>query len=376
MTRRVLYLTGTRADFGLMLPVLNALHRSGEIELGVIITGAHLHAAHGSTSQEVYDAGLPVIAEIPTTQASNDGRSLGQEFGDIAKAASVLIADWDPSVVLTLGDRAEMLATAGVAVMQNKVVAHIHGGERSGTIDELFRHAITKLSHVHFASTQRAADRIVGLGERPDSVIVSGAPGLDTLTDFEPLTLSELSSELRFNLDHPFGVLVFHPVVQKLDSARADVKAVVRGANKQLSQVVVISANADPGGAEINTYFDENLPPGWRRFSHLNRKIFLSLMARAAVMVGNSSAGIIEAASLGLRVINIGSRQRLRERGPNVVDCEVDVTAISLAVKSALANGRYDGDNIYGQGNAAGRIVSALETIELDNDILNKVNAY
>lgn len=376
MIRRVLYTTGTRADFGLMLPVLTALDASEGFELGLCVTGSHLHESRGRTIDEIFGADLNVVKKIPTAESQPDGLVMATDFGIQTKGVAEAISDFNPDIVLVLGDRAEMLATAAAAVMQNHVVAHIHGGERSGTVDELFRHAISKLSHFHFAATEAAARRLIKMGEYPENVVVSGAPGLDALENSIWKTKQELARELGFVATEPLAVVSYHPVVQSADNMASEVAAVVDAVSDEFNQAIVIAPNSDPGGQHIETYLEKQLPAGFGRVTHVARSDFLSLLQVADVLVGNSSAGIIEAASFGLRVVNVGTRQNLREHGDNVTDVPAVRDSVRAAIADALRLGAFEGVNIYGDGRATERIISGLAGLPLDNSILNKANAY
>lgn len=359
-----------------MLPVLAALNASVDFELGLCVTGSHLHNSRGRTIDEILGAGLNVVRKIPTAESQPDGLVMATDFGTQTKEVAEAISDFNPDMVLVLGDRAEMLATAAAAVMQNTVVAHIHGGERSGTVDELFRHAISKLSHFHFVATEAAAKRLIKMGEYPQNVVVSGAPGLDAFENSLWKTKQELARELGFSAAEPLAVVSYHPVVQSADTMASEVAAVIEAVNDEFSQAIVVAPNSDPGGQHIETYLEKKLPAGFVRVTHLARPDFLSLLRLADVLVGNSSAGIIEAASFGLRAVNVGTRQNLREHGDNVVDVPAERDSVRAAIAEVLRLGDFVGANIYGDGRATERIISGLADVPLDKSILNKANAY
>jgi GDP/UDP-N,N'-diacetylbacillosamine 2-epimerase (hydrolysing) len=282
-----------------------------------------------------------------------------------------------PDIVLLLGDRGEMLAGAIAALHLNIPVAHVHGGERSGTIDESVRHAISKLSHFHFAATEQSRERLVRMGEMPERVFVTGAPGLDGIVQDAAIARADLLAEPELDAARPVGIFVFHPVVQEAGEAGAIASTILDSLLRKGIQVLALRPNSDAGSAAVCEALDQRRDhPDVRVITHMPRPTFLSWMAAADFMIGNSSAGIIEAASFGLPVINVGSRQNLRERNANVVDVEARPAVLDEVVDRVLAKGRFAPQNVYGDGKAAARIVELLKTLPLDPSVLSKVNAY
>jgi len=281
-----------------------------------------------------------------------------------------------PDVVLVLGDRGEMLAAALAAAHLGIPVVHIHGGERSGTIDESVRHAISKIAHYHFVSTAASKDRLIGMGELPGSILVTGAPGLDGLTELVCATRQELAAETGFDWQQPIGLLVYHPVLQESGQAGLQAAALIQALQQSQLQVVCALPNADAGNTAIRTCFLNAESQRFRAFAHLPRNKFVSWMAAADVLVGNSSSGIIEAASLNLPVVNVGDRQMLRERSNNVVECSNAAADIVRSIELAMGMRGRQFENVYGDGQAGDRIVNHLASIPLDSSVLKKSNAY
>jgi GDP/UDP-N,N'-diacetylbacillosamine 2-epimerase (hydrolysing) len=377
MKRKICYITGTRADFGLMQSTLEAIQRNASLDLSIVVTGAHLSADHGFTVSDIEAAGLPVSARIPVSIEPATGATMGRNIGTMTSGFVDALSAIGPDVVLLLGDRGEMLAGAIAAIHLNIPIAHIHGGERSGTVDEPVRHAISKLSHVHFAATDDAAKRLIRMGERPDMVFVTGAPGLDGIEALADTGRANLCAEAGLDPGRPVALMVYHPVLQEAATAAGGAEHILDALAARKVQAIVLKPNSDAGNDGIRRVLDARTnTPGIKVVTHFPRNRFISWLAAADLMIGNSSAGIIEAASFGTPVINVGSRQNLRQRNANVHDVPVEPADIATAVEKVLAGGRHAAGNVYGDGNAASRIVGFLTTLPLDASVLFKTNAY
>ena len=375
--RKVCYITGTRADFGLMKNVLQGIDHSPELELSIITTGMHLLKEYGETWKEIESSGLPVSDKVAVDLSGGEGAEMAVALGQQIIGFTGALQGIKPDLVLLLGDRGEMLAGAVAALHLNIPVAHIHGGELSGTVDEPVRHAISKLSHFHFTSTAAARDRLIRMGEQEANVFVTGAPGLDEIREAELHNRSDLFSEYGLDPAKVTALVLFHPVVQQAGQSEAQSREVFPAVLQSVEQALIIMPNADAGGAAIRAVIEQLDCAGSHvSVTHLPRSDYLSFLAESAVLVGNSSSGIIEAASLGTRVINIGDRQRCRERNSNVVDVPPEAEKIRSAISKALHDGPYTGSNVYGDGQSSSRIVEYLETISLNPSTLEKVNAY
>lgn len=377
MRRKLLYLTGTRADFGLMAHALSLIDADSNLELSLAVTGMHLSELFGQTIRDVRATGLRIATEIPVALGSGTPEEGAQAVATILSGMTAHMTADRPDALVLLGDRGEMLAGAIAAVHLNIPVVHLHGGERSGTIDESIRHAVSKLAHYHFTSTEGARARLIAMGERPETVFVTGAPGLDTILA-EPLPPREDVLQAH-GLDpaRPTGMVVFHPVVQSQQQAGAQVATVMAAALNAGLQLVSFAPNSDAGSQHIRAVLAQfDTHPDVRLLTHAERERYLALMARLDVMIGNSSSGILEAASFGTPVINVGDRQTGRERNANTVDVPVETEAIRAAILEALALGRHATHNIYGDGKAGVRIRDLLRDLPLDPELLNKMIAY
>lgn len=374
--RKIVYVSGTRADFGLMRDTLQLIDSTPALSLSVVVTGMHLDESYGNTWNEVVAAGLRIAAKVRVTLSPTTGATMASAIGSMISAFVQVFEDESPDIVLLLGDRGEMLAGAIAAIHLNVPIAHIHGGERSGTIDESIRHAISKLSHIHFTATENARERLISLGERPDCVYVVGAPGIDGLTSVPIRDRDTLVASFGFDTSRPVALLLFHPVLQEEYSAMERTRAVLEGLTMASWQAVVLMPNSDAGGELIRSVFNAEANPDFRMIMHLPRPEYVEIMAVADAMIGNSSSGIIEAASFGTPVINLGSRQYLRERNVNVTDVAENADEISELLKALESKQRLDVRNIYGDGVAGKRIADHLQSVKLDSELLNKVLLY
>lgn len=375
--RRICYISGTRADFGLMRSTLQAIRDHAALDLSVIATGMHLSPAYGNTVEEIAAAGLRIAASVPVTLEPATGATMARNIGTMLGAFTDVLERERPDVVLLLGDRGEMLAGALAGIHLNLPVAHIHGGERSGTVDEPVRHAVSKLSHLHFTATEAARERLIRMGENPDHIHVTGAPGLDGLTAADLPGRDEVARLHGLDPARPFALMVYHPVLQEAATSADDARALLVALAGANVQILALMPNADAGSDGVRAVLSEAKGrPGLTVRTHLARPAFIAAMARADLMVGNSSAGIIEAASFGTPVLNVGPRQNLRERNANVVDVPAAPEALADGVAGLLARGRFPLQNIYGDGRAGERITRLLATTPLDAALLMKVNRY
>jgi GDP/UDP-N,N'-diacetylbacillosamine 2-epimerase (hydrolysing) len=375
-TRRILYLSGTRADFGLMASALQRVHATPGLQLQVAVTGTHLSPAHGHTIEEVRSSGLPIAAEIPVDVFTRTGASMALAIADVVRGITDLLERDRPDALLLLGDRGEMLAGAIAGLHVGVPVVHVHGGERSGTVDEPVRHAISKLASYHFVATEGARERLRTMGEADDRIFLTGAPGLDGLDALASASRGDTLRALGLP-DQEFVLALFHPVVHQAAQAAQQTRAFLQALERLGLPVLWLEPNADAGARGILASLDTGtLPAGSRRLQHLPRPQFVAAMRHCAVMAGNSSAGIIEAASFGTPVVNIGSRQHLREHGPNVLDVPAEAEAIGEALRTQRGHGPWPWENPWGDGRAGERIAQLLARIPLDTSVLEKTNSY
>ena len=375
--RRIVYLSGTRADFGLMRSTLQRVVQNPALDLQVLVTGTHLSAAHGRTIDEVRASGLPICAEVPVDMVTRTAASMSIGVAECLGGVTEALNRLRPTMLLVLGDRGEMLAGAIAALHLGIPCVHIHGGERSGTVDESLRHAISKLSTYHLVATQGSRRRLIAMGEDPSRIHVTGAPGLDDLESNARMSRPECLAALGLAPEARFLLAVFHPVVQQAGDAYRQTRALIQAVRQTGHPVVWLAPNADFGSLEVLRALDDAaLPNGSRRITHLPRPLFASALRHCDALVGNSSAGIIEAATFATPVINIGDRQRLRERNSNVIDVPAEAQAIERALGEALSRPRWACENVYGDARAGERIVGLLADLPMRPSLLEKANTY
>lgn len=377
MNRKIVYITGTRADYGLMYSVLDEMNKNPNIDLELVVTGMHLMEEFGSTIKEIESDGFK-IHTLNAVYQNDDKFSMSTFVGKFIELLTNALKEIKPDLILLLGDRGEMLAGAIVGAYLSIPTAHLHGGEITSTVDEYARHAITKLANLHFPATEKSAERIIAMGEDPSHVFTVGAPGLDAIMNMDLIEKEEIASKYDLDISKPIILMIQHPVTLESEKASYQILETIKAILNLKYQTLLIYPNADAGGRSIIKLIKryENLP-FIRSFKSIPRKDFLSLMNIASVMVGNSSSGIIEAPSFNLPVINIGSRQKGRERASNVVDVDYDAQKIENAIKFVLSDEEFKKrlkscKNPYGDGNASKRITEILTKIELNEKLLEK----
>ncbi len=376
---KIAVITGTRAEYGLLYHIIKQIHEDPELELQLIVTGMHLSQEFGMTVRDIEKDGFPVTGKVEMLLSSDTEEaisvSMGQGVIGIAKAYARL----RPDIIVLLGDRFEIHAAASAAVPFRIPVAHIHGGESTeGAMDELFRHSITKMSHLHFAATPEYSDRIKQMGEQPENIFVTGAPGLDSIKKLQLLDKEQIASELELPINSDWGIVTFHPVTLEKESAGGQIKEILFALDKfPHIHWIFTCPNADTESRviseNIRTYVEDRKSHA-SLFVSLGQLKYLSILKTAVVMVGNSSSGIIEAPSFELPVVNIGSRQDGRIRAKNVIDVpECNRDKIESAVKMSLSGSLKESlkglKNPYGNGTASSRILEILKNTPLSSII-------
>ncbi|MGM9828000.1 MAG: UDP-N-acetylglucosamine 2-epimerase [Muribaculaceae bacterium] len=340
---RVCILTGTRADWGILMPLAEALRDHPDIELSVVATNMHLSQLHGMTVNEIIHAGFSVDFRVPMHIVTDDAADRVAAMGQCMTGMTQAFSKLKPDAVIILGDRFEMLASATAATMMRIPIIHIAGGTVSfGAVDDAIRHAITKLSSLHLVETDEHRHRVIQMGEDPSHVITAGALGVWNIMNRKLLSVKELADSLDgFTMDRNSTILVtYHPATLD-DTAPADSFRALLDALDAFpdSKILISGANNDAGGMAINAMIDDyaaSNPERVKAVKSLGMQRFLSAMSHAAVFVGNSSSGIVEAPSMGLPTVDIGNRQKGRQRAASVIHCEGDTASIIRAIKSAF----------------------------------------
>jgi len=376
--RTIGIVTVGRSDYGIYRPVLRTIMSRSDVEAALFVAGAHFAERFGRTVEEIEQDGFPIAARVESFADDDTQLAVATSLGRAVSAFAAAFARSRPDILVVLGDRYEMLA-AGIASLPLTIpLAHIHGGESTqGAIDESCRHCLTKLSHLHFAATQTYAQRIIQLGEEPWRVMVSGSPALDEIATFVSLTDDELSAE-GLKLRGPTLLVTVHPETLDLGRTEQNVDAVLAAISESGLAAVFTYPNADASHRIVIDRIESAVAANdrFQIVRNLGTQAYYTLMSRAVTMVGNSSSGIIEAASFRLPVVDVGSRQQGRLMPANVIHVESEAASIGAAIRRACsAEFRQGLDglvNPYGDGNAAERIAERLAAVPLDRRLLTK----
>jgi len=377
--RTIGVVTTSRADYGIYLPVLRAIQQAEDLRLWLFVAGMHLSPEFGQTIHAIEEDGFPIVERVEMLLSSDSPEGIAKSMGLGTLGFAQAYARSRPDLLLVLGDRFEMHAAVVAALPFKIPVAHVHGGETTaGAIDEGLRHAITKMSHLHFVATDEYARRVRQLGEEPWRVTVSGAPALDNLQTMQLLSCDELLRETGVSLRDGFLLVTYHPVTLQYEDTDRQVSNLLAALEAAGRPVLFTAANADTHGRRINAMIRDYAAahPGAEVVDNLGTRRYFSVMAQAAAMVGNSSSGIIEAASFHLPVVNIGLRQQGRATAANVIqaNCATEeiLDAILRATSAEFRCRLHDLVNPYGDGHAAERIVGRLRVEPLGDKLIQK----
>lgn len=378
--RRIAVITTSRADYGLYRPLLRLLAEAPSAEPLVLATGSHLVPEHGMTVDAIERDGFAVAARVPCLEADDSPCDVAAAMGRATAGFGPVLADVAPDLVVALGDRFEMLASALAAVPLNLPIAHIHGGELTeGALDDAFRHALTKISHLHFPATETYAHRIRQMGEEPWRVTVSGAPGLDTLLAAPPLDDDAFAALTGLSGGAAPILVTLHASPREGGPPTAQIDALLGALAGCRHPLLFTRPNADPGGRAIAAAIDRFVAgrADAVMVASLGIAGYRTALGRAPAMIGNSSSGIIEAPSFALPAVNVGRRQDGRLRAANVIDV-ADATpdglaaALDRALDPAFRAGLKGLANPYGDGQAAPRIAERLTSVPLDRALVYK----
>ena len=379
--RKICVVTATRAEYGLLKPIIEKIYKDAELELCLIVTGMHLSSEFGMTYKEIEEDGYPIAQKVEmllsADTASGVLKSMGVEMIGFADVFSKECLD----MVVLLGDRYETLIAAVSAMIHGIPISHIHGGELTeGLIDEAIRHSISKMSHLHFTSTEEYKKRVIQLGEQPDRVYTVGALGVESIKQLKLLSKSELESQINFEFSDLTAMVTYHPVTLENRTASEQFEAILNILDRHKEfKIIFTKANADMDGRIINSLIDEFVSRNKERsitFSSMGQLRYLSCLKYASLVIGNSSSGIIETASFKIPTINIGDRQKGRLAPENVIHCKCIRKEIEFAVQKGLGNSFKESmdncKNPYGDGTAAVRIRNILNEMDWDDSSIVK----
>lgn len=384
MKKIISVLTATRAEYGLLKPVITKLLECNELDVRIVATGMHLSIKYGLTYKEIEEDGFVIDKKIDILEESNTESSISKSMGTALIKFSDYFDELKPNLLIVLGDRYETLAVCCAAMNARIPIAHLYGGETTeGAVDEAIRHAITKMSYLHFTSISEYRKRVIQLGESPDRVFQVGALGIENILKTNLLSKEELEKSIQFKLNQPYAVVTFHPVTLENNTVKEQFQNLLCALDQhQELKYILTKANADANGEVINAMIDEYASKHHNVIAYpsLGMLRYLSALKYCKMVIGNSSSGIIEAPSFGIPTINIGDRQKGRTQSDSVINCTVSSQDISVAINLALSDefikSASNTINPYGDGYTSDRIVNIIREYVLENKINLKKRFY
>ncbi|MFD1096347.1 UDP-N-acetylglucosamine 2-epimerase [Salegentibacter chungangensis] len=374
--RKIAVITGTRAEFGILTPLLEKIKNHSELELQIVACAMHLSPEFGYTIKDIETSGFTVDKKIECLLSSDSAVGVSKSIGLALISFAEVFEEISPDLIIILGDRSEMLAAATGATIANIPIAHIHGGETTeGAYDESLRHAITKMSYLHFASTNKYKKRIIQLGESPDRVYNVGALGLDSVKELELLNKKEFQSAIGFDLNKRNILITYHPVTLETKTASSQFESILTALDElEDTSFIFTHANSDKEGRVINRMIEEyvsNHSPKAIAFKSMGQLKYLSALKHVDIVLGNSSSGILEVPFFNIPTIDIGDRQKGRIASESVIHSEVDSKAISKAIEKAFnPNFRQSiqkQEQIYGDGNSSDKILEVILQAKIED---------
>lgn len=376
MRKKIIVLTATRAEYGLLKNIIISLGSVRELDVEVAVTGAHLSPDCGLTYREIEKDGIQIAKKIEILLSSDSSASISKSMGLAMIGFAEYFEESRPDALLVLGDRYETLAVCCAAMNARIPIFHLYGGETTeGAIDEAIRHSITKMSYLHFTSTEEYRKRVIQLGEMPERVFCVGAVGIENALSQTKFTKRELADKVGLDLTVPFGVVTFHPVTLE-DGMELQCREVMKAIEYFKDyQFIITGANADCGGNLMNQMFSAFAEQHQNIYFSLSlgMKAYLSALSFAAFVLGNSSSGLMEAPSFKIPTINVGNRQKGRIKADTVIDCKTESQDIIQAVKYAMSDSFKEHIvncvNPYGNGNTTKKIVQIVKDELMNKDM-------
>ena len=366
--RTICVVTGTRAEYGLLFPIMKKIQSSASLELQIVATTMHLSEEFGCTYRQIEADGFCIDEKVENLLSVDSKSAVAKSTGLAMVLLSDVFSRLNPDVVVVLGDRFETLAVTSAAMLMNIPIAHVHGGEITlGAVDEKIRHSITKMSNIHFTSTEQYRQRVIQMGERADSVFFVGAPGIDNIVNTRLLSRTELEAQLGWNINGPTALFTYHPETLSSGNYKETITKILDAIGMMELNVLFTFANSDDGGRIINREIKKFAARNKTKYlavDSLGQLKYLSAMKELDIIIGNTSSGIIEAASFSKPVVNVGTRQDGRIKNENVLDCSIDNLnqTIERSLSKEFADKLRSIKNLYGDGQASARIVKKLES--------------
>lgn len=374
--RKVLFVSGSRGEYGYIRPLLRKIKQDKDLIYRIVATNMHLLPTFGNTINDFYRDGFEVHYKPSMTLAGYSSGSMVKSLCVFGLSITDILEQDPPDIVLLAGDRGEQFVAAIAAAHMNIPVAHIQAGEISGNIDGLTRHAMARYVHIHFAANQDAADRLKISGEQEFRIYNVGAPQLDEFMQEEYTSADEINNKYQLNQKEPFILVLQHSVTEEVNDAELQMETTLAAVSALGYKTIVVYPNSDAGSSAVQKAIHKFQRPNISVYRNLPRQEYIGLMRTAAVLVGNSSSGILEAPTFKVPAVNIGRRQKGRVQGANVINCDHDEHAIELAIKKALEpkfkESLKDLENPYGDGKSSDRILKILKEIPIDEKLLIK----
>lgn len=381
--RKICFITGTRAEYGIMSLLMKRLNDDPRVELQIVATNMHLSPEYGLTYREIEADGLKIDKKVEMLLSSDTPVGTVKSMGLASIGFADALEELRPDLIVILGDRFEMLAAASAALIFGIPVAHLHGGEiTEGAYDDSIRHAITKLSYLHLTSTEEYRRRVIQMGESPERVFWTGAPGVDNISKETLLSAEELESYLGFSLGDKYLVVTYHPVTKEPEEALAQTEALLESLQQYIGHYKILFTlpNSDTGGRSVASLIKEWVkthPESSIAVTSMGRKRYYSALARCSAVVGNSSSGLLEAPSFRKPTLNIGNRQKGRAQGNTIANCEADEASIAVGLEKVLSPEFQDfvvchGENPYEKKGTLQEIHRILAETELPENAVKQ----
>lgn len=374
MKKKILVITGSRSEYGILKPLLEEINLSDSFNLQLLVTGSHLSSAHGATVSEIQSDGYEIEKKIDLFLSSDSRLDTTKSMSIALLGFAEALEELSPDLVLLLGDRFEILIAASVAMIHGKPIAHIHGGEvTSGAFDDSIRHSITKMSHIHFVSTEKYKSRVIQLGESPERVFNVGSLGVESINKLDLLNKSDVENAINFELGSKSFLVTYHPVTIDSENEKENITNLFKAIDKSKNGKFIFTLpNADPGNQEIAKLIIDFVDGrvNCKYFESLGQHLYLSCMKNVTGVIGNSSSGIIEAPSFNIGTINIGKRQNGRVFATSIINCAMDYDQIFQAISKISSRDFKRNikniENPYEGGNSSVKIINILKTFKND----------
>jgi len=378
--RKICVVTGTRAEYGLLRRVIKGIAADNELQLQLVVTGAHLSKKHGYTITEILADGFPISKQVDMDLNDDSASGIIKSMAKGLSGFADVFAELAPDLLLVLGDRYEILSAVQAAMIHKIPIAHLHGGEATlGVIDEAIRHSVTKMSHLHFVAADRYGKRVMQLGEDPKFVFSVGAPFYENFKELNCLSREELEKSLNWSFGEKNILFTYHPITLSNEDQVATIGKILTVFTELDAHVIFTLSNADPAGTQISKVINDFARKDPKKFfviDSLGHKRYMSAIKVVDVVAGNSSSGIIEVPFFKIPTVNIGPRQDGRLRADSIIDCKAESKNILQAFKKAfdpsfiekVSNVPY----LHGDGNVSERIIRQIKDVDLSNILYKK----